>query len=258
MPRKNLLSLHEAIVIALINQPNRTATFEEIADYIEQRNLYPERKGNIPLSTQVMLRSTKAKGVYHHLFEELGANYIKLRDGYADFPLKLNSALEEILEPFKHFFQPPYKKMNVVDPEWGSNKKIELSSRNIICATSQGRKKTIYVYQPGLDEKMSIKKYTVQESLEKLRKKVDPLSHRLVIVSRDALLNVAYFAISSQQILKTSISDPVKEEWPSFKFSASKKAKEYFENFVLVQTHYANFTLLQKSILGYKSDFDLR
>ena len=60
---KNLLSLHEAITIALINinKENFSASFEEIANYIEKRNLYPERKGNIDLATQVMLRSTKSK-----------------------------------------------------------------------------------------------------------------------------------------------------------------------------------------------------
>lgn len=80
MQRKNLLSLHEAIVIALINHPNRTATFVEITDYIEQRNLYPARKGNIQLSTQVMLRSTKAKGAYKHLFEQINEDKICLRN----------------------------------------------------------------------------------------------------------------------------------------------------------------------------------
>ncbi|HCT21964.1 MAG TPA: hypothetical protein DIW54_00915 [Chitinophagaceae bacterium] len=78
--RKNLLALHEAIVIALISMPNRTASFAEIAAFIEQRNLYPQRKGNIDLSTQVMLRSTKAKGAYKHLFEIVDANSISLRN----------------------------------------------------------------------------------------------------------------------------------------------------------------------------------
>lgn len=80
MPRKNLLSLHEAIVIALINQPNRTASFAEIAVFIEQRNLYTERKGNIDLATQVMLRSTKAKGAYWYLFEQVNEKEIRLRN----------------------------------------------------------------------------------------------------------------------------------------------------------------------------------
>lgn len=80
MRRNNLLSLHEAIVIALINKPNRTASFEEIASIVTQRNLFPERKGNIPMSTQIMLRSTKSSGRYKHLFEELSDGVIRLKN----------------------------------------------------------------------------------------------------------------------------------------------------------------------------------
>ena len=80
MPGKNLISLHEAIVIALVNQPARTASFEEIANFIEDRNLYPKREGNISLATQVMLRSTKANGAYFHLFEQVKTDAIKLKN----------------------------------------------------------------------------------------------------------------------------------------------------------------------------------
>lgn len=78
---KNLLTLHEAIVIALINlnKENFTATFDEIAAYIDNRGLYPERKGGIDLAKQVMLRSTKSKGNYSYLFEQIDTNSVKLR-----------------------------------------------------------------------------------------------------------------------------------------------------------------------------------
>lgn len=78
---KNLLSLHEAIVIALINinKDTFTASFDEIASYIDKKNLYPIRKGNIDLSTQVMLRSTKSKGNYFYLFTQVDENRIKLK-----------------------------------------------------------------------------------------------------------------------------------------------------------------------------------
>jgi hypothetical protein len=137
MPRKNLLSLHEAIVVALINHPTRTASFDEIARFIEGRGLHQERKGNISLATQVMLRSTKAQRAYHHLFKEIGAGYIRLRGSYADFPLKLYSALQTILESHKDFFEPPSKKINVVDPEWGENRKIEFNPKVVICIISK-------------------------------------------------------------------------------------------------------------------------
>lgn len=79
---KNLLSLHEAIVVALINinKETFTASFDEIACYIEKRNLYPERKGGVDLSTQVMLRSTKSKGNYSYLFEIVDNDKIKLNN----------------------------------------------------------------------------------------------------------------------------------------------------------------------------------
>ncbi|WP_141672838.1 hypothetical protein [Flavobacterium crassostreae] len=78
---KNLLTLHEAIVIALINinKENFSATFDEIADFIEKRGLYTERKGEIDLTKQIMLRSTKSKGNYIYLFEQIDNSSIKLR-----------------------------------------------------------------------------------------------------------------------------------------------------------------------------------
>ena len=78
MPRKNLVSLHEAIAIALLNEPSREATFEEIASFIEERNLCSIRDGGLPLSTQVMLRSTKSGGTYGHWFEQTAENKIRL------------------------------------------------------------------------------------------------------------------------------------------------------------------------------------
>lgn len=78
---KNLLTLHEAIVIALINlnKENFSATFVEIAVFIDDRGLYTERKGGIDLAKQIMLRATKSSGNYSYLFEQVDANSIKLK-----------------------------------------------------------------------------------------------------------------------------------------------------------------------------------
>ncbi len=82
MPRKNLIALHEAIVVALINinPETRSATFQQIEDFIIERNLSPIRDGNITLFEQVMLRSTKSNGRYFHLFEQLNPTTIRLRN----------------------------------------------------------------------------------------------------------------------------------------------------------------------------------
>lgn len=78
---KNLLSLHEAIVIALIsiNKETFTASFDEIACFIDKRELYRKRKGGIDLAKQIMLRATKSSGNYFYLFEQIGTHSIKLK-----------------------------------------------------------------------------------------------------------------------------------------------------------------------------------
>ena len=77
---KNLLTLHEAIVIALLSNDRRILCFDDIAKFIENRNLFPIRKGGISLSQQIMLRSTKSKNQYHYLFEQLDEKTIRLRN----------------------------------------------------------------------------------------------------------------------------------------------------------------------------------
>ncbi len=52
---KNLLTLHEAVAVVLLSEPDRTATLETIANKIEKRNLFPERKAGIILAEQIKL-----------------------------------------------------------------------------------------------------------------------------------------------------------------------------------------------------------
>jgi len=77
---KNLLSLHEAMVVVLIKQTKRTATFNAIAEEIEKRGLFPNRKGNIPLEKQVELRALQSKGRYKYLFEPLDKSSVRLKN----------------------------------------------------------------------------------------------------------------------------------------------------------------------------------
>lgn len=64
---KNLLALHEAVAVVLLKQPNRKATFQPIADEIQRRNLFPERKEGITLAQQIKLRTSIASGKYKTL-----------------------------------------------------------------------------------------------------------------------------------------------------------------------------------------------
>lgn len=75
---KNLLTLHEAIAIVLLGRPNRTATFQAIADEIEHRKLFQERKGGISLSEQIKLRTSISSSKYKHWFEFTKPDILRL------------------------------------------------------------------------------------------------------------------------------------------------------------------------------------
>ena len=76
---KNLLTLHEAVVVVLLNQQNRTATFEKISEEIERRNLFPERKGGITLAEQIKIRTSIKSSKYRHWFDFLLPDTIRLK-----------------------------------------------------------------------------------------------------------------------------------------------------------------------------------
>ena len=76
---KNLLTLHEAVTVVLLKQPNRTATFQTIANEIERRNLHPERKEGITLAKQIQLRTSISSSKYKHWFEFTKPDILKLK-----------------------------------------------------------------------------------------------------------------------------------------------------------------------------------
>jgi hypothetical protein len=75
---KNLLTLHEAVAVILLSEPNRTATFETITDKIEKRNLFPERKGGITLAKQIKLRTSISSSKYKHWFNFIPPDTVQL------------------------------------------------------------------------------------------------------------------------------------------------------------------------------------
>ena len=76
---KNLLTLHEAVAVVLLGETNRTATFQTIADEIERRNLFPERKGGITLAEQIKLRTSISSSKYKQWFEFTKPETLKLK-----------------------------------------------------------------------------------------------------------------------------------------------------------------------------------
>jgi hypothetical protein len=76
----NVLKLHEAIVVVLINKPNRTATTEEIAKEINKRSLYKKKDLSEVEAGQIKLRAKLSNGAYHHLFEFIEPNIVQLKN----------------------------------------------------------------------------------------------------------------------------------------------------------------------------------
>ena len=76
---KNLLTLHEAVAVVLLSTPTRSATFQNIAEEVERRKLFPERKGGISLSEQIKLRTSISSSKYKHWFEFTKPDMLKLK-----------------------------------------------------------------------------------------------------------------------------------------------------------------------------------
>lgn len=76
---KNTLSLHEAVAVVLLTKQNKIATIEKIEKEIEERELFPLRKGNITLAKQIKLRTAIASSKYQHLFEFKEPNILTLK-----------------------------------------------------------------------------------------------------------------------------------------------------------------------------------
>lgn len=76
---KNLLTLHEAVAVVLLKQPNRTDTFQTIANEIERRKLFQERKGGITLAEQIKLRTSISSSKYKHWFNVIPPDTIQLK-----------------------------------------------------------------------------------------------------------------------------------------------------------------------------------
>jgi hypothetical protein len=76
---RNLLKLHEAVAVILLTKLAKTATFEEIADDIEKRGLFPERKAGISLAKQIELRTCISSSHYKYLFDFKKPNLLTLK-----------------------------------------------------------------------------------------------------------------------------------------------------------------------------------
>ncbi len=73
------LTLHEAIIRVLKSQSNKTATTEFIANEINMQKLYTKKDKSLVQKGQIRLRTKLSKGQYHHLFDFIEPNIVKLK-----------------------------------------------------------------------------------------------------------------------------------------------------------------------------------
>ncbi len=261
MSRKNLISLHEAIVLALIELPARVGSFKQIADFITKRNLYAVHKGNISLEKQIMLRATKSQGAYAHLFEDEGMNVISLRDTNSKFPTMLWKALDALLPFDKAFFNPDVKHINLIDKSNDSKEiiKLKISPLDIICILSQPkpREKKFYILQKTTSITPVIKSYILNSqkyNFETLCPYLDPLSHHLTRVSRNAIVNVAHYELVKKHLLQCILNNESKSEYFRVKISAKREDTKFIREFKIIKEAHTRRILLQRVALGYKVD----
>ena len=74
------LFLHEAIAIMLLSKELRTSTIGEIALEINKRSLYQRKDRSDVPPYQIMQRTKLCNGHYHHLFEWIEPNKVRLRN----------------------------------------------------------------------------------------------------------------------------------------------------------------------------------
>lgn len=74
------LFLHDAIAIVLLANENRISSTDEIAAEINRRNLYQRKDGTAVPAYQIKQRTKLSSGQYHHLFEWIELDMVKLRN----------------------------------------------------------------------------------------------------------------------------------------------------------------------------------
>lgn len=224
--RNQICTLLNALSIAFENSPEYTDT----PGNIEQANKLIEAQRN---------------RIYELEKEELS------------FPFRLYLALEALLDhdPIYQLQQPA--EINVLDEEFGIYRRgVKLLAKDIISIHSiDKRKKAIYVRQENTDRRNSIKKYIFNNNdynFDTLCKLFDTLSHRLIKVSKTAIVNVAFYDISSDNYVRLISPRPELENIKEIKISSRKSVYDTFKNdFIKVKEGYRKHLLSQKKILGY-------
>ncbi len=260
---ENLLSLHEAIVVSLLQQPLRRDHIDNIKKIIKERNLYITLDNNATIDDEVKLLYGKlSKDDKDELFFDLGTGYIQLKDSYANFSMHFWESLKEFLVHERHFFEPEAVILSLFDTEFELKRDVKLWPDKIICIVSNDKNmgKDIYIILPTENEPYSVRKFSVNDdslTFKKLQNKIDPLNNYLCSIARNAIVNVAFFEITENNVLKPSILFEEILNQTAIMFPSKGKAKDNIQNFNRMKSHYQRNVLLQKMVIASDNGMNL-
>lgn len=188
----------------------------------------------------------------------------ELEENEIAFPMRLWLALEEILDKDKGFYHPPELELNVFDNDFEINRTISISPKDLICIVadknpdSKGntrRKKLVFIKSDSADSSNKIRKYTLNNNklnFQKLCGDLDPLSHFLLVVSKNSLINVKFYELNQNNELKIKLTDELPDTVTTIVISDSKAHSKTTENFNRIKEAYNYRIMLQKKVFGYK------
>jgi hypothetical protein len=180
------------------------------------------------------------------------------------FPLRLYSALEGMFDHDHAYKLQPPAEMNVFDEEFKFfRRKFPIMPEHVICIVSaeKKRKKIIYTTEENTDGTIAIKKYLFNNNeynFDELCKLLDKLSHRLIRVSKSAIVNVAFYNIGTDNYLRLCIPNELLADVENIKISNKKSEYDTFKSdFIKVKDLYRRHVLTQNRIIGYNTLVEL-
>lgn len=178
-----------------------------------------------------------------------------------EFSLRLWLALEDILEKDKGFYHPDNLELNVFDNDFEVNRTISINPKDLICVIpdknpdvkgNNRRKKQLFVKDVSVGSDNKVRTYTLNSNdlnFKKLCNQLDPLSHFLIVVSKNSIVNVKFYDQIQHNELKVNLTDELPEAVKTIAISGSKTTREKFTK---IKEAYHYRVLLQKKVIGYK------
>lgn len=209
----------------------------------------------------------KAKKLSLKLWKSLVSAYDNEIDEFTEQesmnPLALFNALEVIMKNDESFYDPKVKTLPVQD-EFGFNKKLKIIPENIVAIIThpdypKTRRKAIYTKEETKKGLKILRYYLNSDEFNftKLSSHINPLNHYLLIVSKNAIINVDCYELIKNKELQILLDSPELKAVSKIIASNEKPiyAKKHFE---VIKNGIRKRLYLQKFMIGYKSDFKIK